>query len=109
MPSSNWTKKIPFLLLAQDCTTETNGFLSMTRSNRFYRATVRIDGEEDRTYGTIHQYAYQTAMNVLNRFPERIQDMERTRVLDIVEQFYGRSPHGPQPGTQPDTPVAIVH
>ena len=109
MPSSNWTKKIPFLLLAQDCTTETNGFLSMTRSNRFYRATVRIDGEEDRTYGTIHQYAYQTAMNVLNRFPERIQDMERTRVLDIVEQFYGRSPDGLQPRNPPDTPVAIVH
>ena len=81
----------------------------MTRCGRFYRAYVRVAGEGDRTFGTIHQYAYQTAMNVLNRFPERIQDTERTRVLDIVEQFYGRSPDGSQPRNQPATPVATVH
>ena len=49
-----WTKKIPFSLKAKDCITETNGFLSMTRSGSFYRATLRVQGEDDRTYGTTH-------------------------------------------------------
>ena len=109
MPSSNWTKKIPFLLLAQDCTTETNGFLSMTRRGSFYRAVLRVQGESNRAYGTNHEYAYQTAKDVLYRFPGRIQDMERTRVLEIVEEVYGCSLHGPQPRKEPATPVATVH
>ena len=110
MAPRNWTKKIPFLLLAQDCTTETNGFLSITRRDGcFYRAYIRVRGEKNRVYGTYNEQAYQTAKNLLNRFPERIQDMERNRVLDLVEQQHGSSLHGPQPRREPATPVATVH
>ena len=75
MSPAMWTKKIPFLLLAEDCTTQTNGFLSMTRSGSFYRATVRVQGEPDRTHGTVNERAYQTAKDLLcRRFPGRIDE-----------------------------------
>ena len=105
-----WTKKIPFILKAEDCTTETNGFLSMTRSGSFYRATVRVQGEPDRTHGTVNERAYQTAKDLLcRRFPGRIEETERQRVLDVVEEVYGCFSDGSQPRKEPATPVAIVH
>ena len=104
-----WTKKIPFSLKAKDCITETNGFLSMTRSGSFYRATLRVQGEVDRTYGSNHEHAYQTAKDLLCRFPGRIEETERHRVLDIVDEVYGCLLDGSQPRKEPATPVATVH
>lgn len=103
------TKKIPFLLKAKDCITETNGFLSMTRSGSFYRAVLRVPGEADRTYGTHHEDACRTAKDLLRRFPGRIAETERNRVLDIVEEVHGCLLHGSQPRKEPATPSAIVH
>ena len=105
-----WTKKIPFSLKAKDCITETNGFLSMTRSGSLYRATVRVQGEPDRTHGTVNERAYQTAKDLLcRRFPGRIEETERQRVLDVVEEVYGCLPDGSQPRKEPATPVATSH
>ena len=104
-----WTKKIPFLLKAKDCITDTNGFLSMTRSGSFYRAVLRVHGEADRTYGTHHEDAYRTAKDLLCRFPGRIAESESNRVLDVVEEVYGCLLRGSQPRKEPVKPVAIVH
>ena len=106
-----WTKKIPFILKAEDCTTETNGFLSMTRSGSFYRAVLRVHGETGRTYGTNQDDAYQTAKDVLYRFPGRIGDMEMARVLGSVEDIYGLSlsKFASKDVSSEATPVATVH
>jgi len=113
MPRISPTKKIPFILLAEDCTTKTNGFLSVTKAKKkqciYQRAVFRVTGDPVRKYGTNHQDAFQTAKDLLDRFPERIENMEKNRVLEIVKEVYGTTGHGSQPRFVPPRPVATIH
>ena len=55
---------------------------------------------ERRSFGTKHREAWQSAKNLLSRFPHRISDAERKRIVEVVQRWHtGESTHGSQPSS----------
>ena len=101
--------KIAFSLLAEDRTTQTNGFLSITRCTRGrfrgkYRAQIRIKGEKKRLWGSYEREAQHSVKDLLPRLLGRLAPLEKIRVLNIAEEVSAREELQFVP-----PPVAIVH
>ena len=77
-PSS---KKVALCLLVKDCTTMTNGFLSMTKAKykkgMRWRVVLKEVGEEHRSWGTMNKDPYVSAANKLENLGSRIAAAEK--------------------------------
>ena len=94
--------KIPLTVFAEDGTTLIDAILTIKTLN-FYSTTLRVHGVYFQ--GTIHEQAFQTAKDLLDRYPGGVPNTERDRVLDEVDVEYGKMKGGSQPAILKPTPV----
>ena len=94
--------RVPFTLLTQDGSSTTQAVLTITSVGATsWRAVMSVSEDaERRSFGTKHREAWQSAKNLLSRFPHRISDAERKRIVEVVQRWHtGESTHGSQPSS----------
>ena len=116
-----WTRKYPLTILPAGKKQKTNAFLAiqhvkvfrkklrLAEKQKWYRANLRVMGEEKRRFGTENPDAWKSAENLLSRWSSEISISEKHRVLDLVKETYGTTGNGFQPRCPAASPVKIIH
>ena len=80
---------------------------SMNQAEYRWRAVLRVVGEAKREYGTMDKDPIVTARHLLERMAIRIANVEKDRVLAIVQDLCGTRSHDSRHMQGPS--VAIIH